>query len=399
MPWIDTRAPTSTVDISTQEFSEDAIGGYNEIRKLGPIVWQPQSRSFVLTTYADISAVLRDSRFFSPDPSVIWQELGDKLGRDYRDVGDFFSFMPFLLNGPPHMALRRAFAVAIAPFAGGSDAQLARMAGLLKTALQDGGCDLAADFAGYALFEVMCDLMEIPADERSELKSFANMSWGLDPILPVRDRDAVAATMRRARAFLTGHVASVLAREKPGFIRSIHAALPDAYTDKVAAAATIAAVILIMGNDAIGACISVSVHHLKTTASARQDEWAVLSDDAIRYVAPADFTARMATEDLTIAGCQIVKGDRLIVSPLCANHDPLEFGDTVEMITEKPSKNIGLAFGAGSHMCVGNRFSRTVVKDAFSLLARLPEFRLAGPPRHGRSRMVRNLQSLPIEFV
>ena len=400
MPWVDPRAPTCSVDITTDQFAADPISGYNRIRLQGPIVWQQQSRGFLLTRYSDTGAALRDSHFVSPDLTAGWQHIQQKLGRDYSDAIELFSFMPFILEGSRHTWMRRSFALGIAPLADGSPAIQKRVSNLVANALKDGGFDLAKDFAGRLLFEIVCDLLDFPEADRQDLESFAKISWALEAVLPIRDRDMAAATMRETRAALIAHIERLIRAGPKGWVKAILESLPEDISNKAHATATIAAIMLMMGNDAIGMCIAASVQQLKNAQPwVAQADWPRLSDDAIRFSAPVDFLNRIATEDVTVCGCSVRRGERIILSPMCANHDPEEFGDETETISVKPGKTVGLTFGAGSHMCVGNRFSRTIVRMGLAALAVLPEFRITGPATQRRGKIVRTLSSLPVEFV
>jgi cytochrome P450 len=400
MPWIDPRAPTCPVDTTTEAFAEHPVSGYSEIRRHGPIVWQQQNRAFLLTRYADTFAVLRDPRFFSPDLMTAWRHVQNKVGRDYSDHLELSSFMPFVLEGDRHTWMRRSFAMGIAPFANGTPAMRTRISGMLAGFRKNGGFDLAADFAGRLLFEIMCDLLDMPDSERPRLEPFAKLSWTLEAALSVRDRDVASGIMREGRAALADHVRQRLNDKPAQLVGTIADSLPEHVDDKAHAVASIGAVMLLMGNDAIGSCISMAVRQLKEVQPlVPKAEWEGLADDAIRFTAPVDFLNRIALEDMMLCGCPIREGDRIILSPLCANHDAAEFGEETEMISIKPGKNVGLTFGAGSHLCVGNRFSRTLVRMALAELAALPDFRLAGPAKQRRGKVVRTLESLPVEFV
>ncbi len=402
MPWHESRAPVSPIDTTTSEFAANAIGFYDIVRAQGPVVWLPQSRGFLLTRYSDCFSALRDQRLKSPDLSFVWRELQRKLGRDYSAAIELFSFMPFILEGERHRHLRRAFALAVAPFAGGTPEIDRSIQSSLRAARRNGGFDLASDFAVHLLFDVMCALMKVPVEERQELRPVATVSWALETMLPMRMRDEAAASIARAREYLGGHVQRIIAStDDANFLRGIYEALPPDMDDRVGAVATIAAVMLVMGNDALGACIAVAVQRLKSDDGptvVAQSDWARIADDAIRYVAPVDFINRIPSEDVEIAGVRFRKGERLIISPLCANHDPAEFGIDPNTIMERAGRNIGLTFGGGSHQCVGNRFSRTIVNRAFAGLAALPAFALQGEVIHGPGKIVRSIASLPVTF-
>jgi hypothetical protein len=57
-----------------------------------------------------------------------------------------------------------------------------------------------------------------------------------------------------------------------------------------------------------------------------------------------------------------------------------------------------MAFAAGAHICVGLKISRNIVRNAYEGLAELPPLKLAGRGTQGAGKVVRTLNSLPIEF-
>jgi cytochrome P450 len=129
-----------------------------------------------------------------------------------------------------------------------------------------------------------------------------------------------------------------------------------------------------------------------------QAEWKGIADEALRYASPVDLLTRVALEELEVGGCRIGRGEALIFSLLCANHDPAQFGEFAGMVTAKSNSSDAIPFGAGAHLCVGNRLSRIVVAEAFSALAELPAMRAAGEVKYGPGRVVRTIASLPVEF-
>jgi cytochrome P450 len=399
MDWDDPRAPLSPVDITSAAFRRAPIESYDTIRRAGRVVWQPQSRGFLLTRYADNAAALRHPQFLAPDLTAIWRKLQQKLDRDYVDAIELFSAMPFMHEGGEHDRLRRALAVAVAPFAGGTPEIGLCIERRLRRISADGAFDVAADFASHLLFDIMCEMIRIPESERGELRPVSTMSWALETTIPIARRDRAAAEIHRSRAYLVQHVARPAARAAP-FVAAARAALSGnegEETDR--AVATLIEVMLVMGNDALGACVTFPVDRLKavagTDSEVPQSAWETIADDAIRYAAPVDFINRIVRGDATFAGCDLHDGDRLIISPLSANHDPAEFGPTTSLVTPKAGKATGLTFGAGSHLCVGNRFSRTIVKAAYAALATLPGFTLDGPAERGPGHIIRTIASLP----
>jgi cytochrome P450 len=104
-------------------------------------------------------------------------------------------------------------------------------------------------------------------------------------------------------------------------------------------------------------------------------------EELLRYLTiPQDAVYRVATEDLTI-GSQLVRvGEALIMNLPAGNRDETFTArpDTVD-IDRNTSGH--LAFGYGTHQCIGQNLARAELQIALpALLRRLPNLRLAVPP-------------------
>jgi cytochrome P450 len=89
---------------------------------------------------------------------------------------------------------------------------------------------------------------------------------------------------------------------------------------------------------------------------------------------------RVATEDLIIGGQQIRAGDRLLMNLPAGNWDG-EFVDSPETLDIARNTRGHVAFGYGTHQCIGANLARVEMQVAFATLARrLPGLRLAVPP-------------------
>jgi cytochrome P450 len=89
---------------------------------------------------------------------------------------------------------------------------------------------------------------------------------------------------------------------------------------------------------------------------------------------------RIATEDLVLGGQQIRAGERLLMSLPAGNWDS-EFVDSPETLDIARNTRGHVAFGYGTHQCIGANLARVEMQVAFATLARrLPGLRLAVPP-------------------
>jgi cytochrome P450 len=125
-------------------------------------------------------------------------------------------------------------------------------------------------------------------------------------------------------------------------------------------------------------------------------------EELSRYTSPVEMaTERYAREDVTMAGVTIPRGEMVFAVIASANRDERQFADpdTLDLARE-PNKH--LAFGLGSHFCLGAPLARLEGQIAINtLLRRLPDMRLTVAPdvaRWRRGLLLRGLESLPVAF-
>jgi cytochrome P450 len=113
------------------------------------------------------------------------------------------------------------------------------------------------------------------------------------------------------------------------------------------------------------------------------DEPAVIAnaiEELMRYLSIVHAQVdRIATEDLVIGGQQIRAGERLLMNLPAGNWDS-EFVDSPDTLDIARNTRGHVAFGYGTHQCIGANLARVEMQVAFSTLARrLPGLRLAVP--------------------
>ncbi len=106
------------------------------------------------------------------------------------------------------------------------------------------------------------------------------------------------------------------------------------------------------------------------------DQWARLRDGAdtaiateefIRFVSPVNNMCRVATRDVQIGGETIRAGQQVVLMYPSANRDPAHFTDPERFdITRHPNPH--LAFGFGSHFCLGASLARLEIRVFFEEL-------------------------------
>ena len=119
----------------------------------------------------------------------------------------------------------------------------------------------------------------------------------------------------------------------------------------------------------------------------------------MRYESPSQHTARLAHDDVELAGRPIKRGQAVIAVMGAANRDPDRFPDPDRLDIER-ADNRHLAFGWAAHFCFGAPLARIEGQIAFSaLLRRLPSLRLATDEITWRPNLgLRGLTTLPVAF-
>jgi cytochrome P450 family 142 subfamily A polypeptide 1 len=123
---------------------------------------------------------------------------------------------------------------------------------------------------------------------------------------------------------------------------------------------------------------TVIAHGLRVFAD-HPDQWNLLADspelvpgaveELIRWVTPLSNFFRTAVEDTTVGGYPVAKDDRLILLYPSANRDEQVFDDPFRFDVTRPS-NPHLAFGHGTHFCLGANLARFELQILFAELTR-----------------------------
>lgn len=121
--------------------------------------------------------------------------------------------------------------------------------------------------------------------------------------------------------------------------------------------------------------------------------------EIIRWVSPVRHMVRTATEDLELRGRQIRAGDNIALWYPAANRDPAVFEHPNRLDLRRDPKT-QLAFGYGSHMCLGQHLAALEVSCFFrELLPRLKEMQFTAEPEWIHAIFVGGLKSMPVRYT
>ena len=141
------------------------------------------------------------------------------------------------------------------------------------------------------------------------------------------------------------------------------------------------------------------------------DQWRRLCDDPrrlplaieelLRHVTPIMNFRRTATRDLELGGEKIRAGDPVLILHSSANRDERVFAkpDALD-IGREPNPHV--AFGIGTHFCLGANLARLEIRVMYEeLLRRFPDIHLApdGGVTRYPSTFIRGWSTMPVEFA
>jgi cytochrome P450 len=277
---------------------------------------------------------------------------------------------------------------------------------LLDAVEAKGHMDVIADFAFPLPIIVIGDLLGIPVKDHENFRTWAANQ------MAAADMGASLETMKRgSQSFADFHayVKSLIEVRRQAPQEDLLSALIAAESEghKLTEEEMISAtnVILLAGHETTATLIGnglvallknpVQLDLLKANSSLLESA----VEEMLRYDSPAQFMARVATEDIEIGGQVIPQGQKVALMIASANRDESIFEQADEFdIQRQPNPHI--AFGLGAHFCLGAPLARLEGQIAFAtLLRRLPNLHMdTNTLTYRPAFRVRGLASLPVTF-
>ncbi|WP_292431342.1 cytochrome P450 [Methylobacter sp.] len=124
-------------------------------------------------------------------------------------------------------------------------------------------------------------------------------------------------------------------------------------------------------------------------------------EEGLRFNSSGPLTFRTVIEPFEFNGVQIAPGDAIYLALDSANHDPEVFVDPDRFWIERPDLNKSLAFGLGSHYCLGARLGAVEVEVALeTLFCKLPNLTIENVDQLKWEQIwvLRGLESLPVKW-
>jgi cytochrome P450 len=384
---IESRGP----DVFSAEFREDPYPHYARLRRERPVYREPRYGGYLLTRFDDALEALLDPETFS-----------SANGPGPMPSSGLASTAALPATDPPHHdQLRALVSRAFTPRrVAESELRIQSLTHELLDALPGDDFDLVPALSVPLPVVVIAEMLGVEPERRADFRRWSDAFVGLldsatTPELVSASRELLAyfrdlADLRR-REPREDLVSALVHAEIDG--RRLDASELDGFF----------IVLLVAGNETTTNLISNQLHIL----SQRPDLWRQLRADpglvpaaveeTVRYDCPVQNLGRHTTRDVEIAGAQIPKDSRVIVSFGAANRDPAAF-EAPDEYRPLRSERRHLGFGQGVHFCLGAGLAR--LEGRIALTALLERFARiepgAGEPRRLQSTVIRGFESLPL---
>jgi cytochrome P450 len=385
---------------------------FDELRRESP-VWfhRPTAHSpggegfWVFSRYADIVNAAADASTFSSETGGTREAGGTTLEDMAREwaIGVLLNMM----DDPRHGKFRRLLTPSVAPRTlAALEEDLRRRADrIIDEALAKTDCDFLVDVAAELPLQAVAQLVGVPQEDRHQLLNWANVT------LDYEDREVGEATARTQQAsaemFAYGTTLLERKRREPAedLLSVVSHGLIDGEPLTDMEQHMFFSLIIAAGSETTRNSIAIGTlaltEHPDAVERLRRDRSRLPNavEEVLRWASSTPYNRRTATRDVEVGGQQIRAGDKVTLWWASANRDEAVFTEPYTFdVTRNPNPH--LAFGRGTHFCLGAALARMeirVVLDA--LLDKVGEVSVTGPVEYVRSNKHAGVRHMPVHMT
>jgi len=377
-------------------YAGDPYPTYAWLRENDPVHWDPVNEIWGISRYHDVVDIEKHTRRYS-------SARGSRPKIEY-------SITMINMDDPAHQQMRSLVNRQFTPRAVKQIEHDVRVVvtGLIDDVCEHGHCDAVRALAAPLPAIIIGDKLGYPRELWPKLVHWSEttMQGGGGP------RFATVASSKAGEEF--GAVTWQLIQERRASpkddILSVwcHKPLPDGRLMTDEEIIHEALLLLDGGAETTRTVIGSIMLELANRPGQRQaliDDPSVLAEtgveEFIRWVTPILNMRRTVTEDHELHGKLLKAGDEVLLMYSSANRDPEVFTEP-ETFDVRRAHNNHVAFGFGTHFCLGASLARLEIRVMFEeLLRRIPDWRLEpyADPQIQPAAFARGLKSLRIEFT
>jgi cytochrome P450 len=384
---------------------------FKRLREEAPIYWHEESLDFepgfwALTKHEDIVRVSKDPMTFSSAVGGHLMTMGDPEVVDPSAVAAIIGNM-IGMDPPDHQIYRKMVAPSFTPKAIRTlegDMRL-KIRELLENVEDKGEFNFVTEISEQLPLWVLCEMMGIPESERPKIRDLVNNLT--DASIQQDPNNAFQIWVNYMELFKMGRDMIEERRKNPtDDLMSVVAntkieggELPPELLDGFFL------LMVIAGNETTRNTLTGGLMALTDNPEEREKllkDPALISnatDEMLRWVTSVIYFRRTATKDTNIRGQDIKAGDKVVMWYGSANRDEDIFKDGHLFRVDRENAKKHLAFGAGEHLCLGNRLGHMQIRVLFEeLLDRFPNIHSTSDPVRIPSNFLAGISELKVRI-
>jgi cytochrome P450 len=376
-------------DLYGPEFRADPACVFAQMREQDPVLRQPgldgETPIWFITRHDDVAAVLIDDERFVRDPRLALTE--DELAaRNTQPILEMVENNMLNRDGDDHRRLRRLVTKAFTPkMVERLRPRIQSIADELLDAVEARReMDLSAEYAFPLPITVIAELLGVPSKDQDRFREWSDAM--ITPAFGPEAEMQFFSQMGEFVEYLTAFFAERRADPRDDLVSALLTARDedDALTEEEVFGNVM--ILIVAGHETtvglIGNAVVNLLGHPDQLERVRSDPSLLPGaiEEVLRYEGPVERSLnRWAATDVELGGQTIRRGDLVIPILTAAGRDPSRFPEPDRLdVTREDTRH--LAFGRGSHYCLGAPLARLEAEIALeTLFRRLPELRLAVP--------------------
>jgi cytochrome P450 len=391
------------------EFVADPYPAYARLRDESPVVFYEPTGQYLVSTYDDVNALLRDRRL---GRTYLHLATHEEMGHP-ADPPHLDPFWHLVRDGmldrepPDHTRLRRLVSKAFTPrMVDALKPRVHAIAAELVDQLLDAGSDgspvdLKTVVAEPLPVTVIAEMLGVPDSDRHLLRPWSADICGMYELKPSPETERIAV---RAAVEFSDYLRELSRQRRVRPQDDLISALGQVVDEGDR----------LTEDELIGTCALLLNAGHEATVGVTSNGWLSLFrnpdqlellrgrhellptaiEELMRYDTPLQMFERWVLEDIEVRGVAIPRGVEVALLFGAANHDPARFPDP-ERLDLTRTDNPHISFGAGIHYCLGAPLAKVELQASYGeILRRVPRLALAEEPSWGAGYIIRGVESL-----
>lgn len=383
------------IGVTRRENPLEPFEWYSRMRRESPVHYNEDREMWDVFKYSDVKRVITDDETFSSDRLVPVSSSSE------ADIPEYPAKNMLGVDPPKHNRLRGFVEDRFRP------REIKRKRPLVERAANnildnidiDGDTtettlDLVSEFAYSFPVMVIATLLDIPASDREQFKRWSH------PLI-VERKESNQAAIQQTKNELFEYFGALIDERAGGDGDDLITLVANADELTRKEMISFCILLLVASNITTTSLITSSIwalsaHDLLDDVREGSLERTQAIEEVLRYRSPLQSISRVTTEPVELNGAEIDAGELVLAWIGSANRDPAVFDDPGEFRPGR-SPNPHMAFGRGTHFCLGAPLARLEADVALkALLSRFEVIEPIDVPKQpAKSRLLYGLARLP----